>query len=143
MNTSCFVDTSVILRFILGEARSYPNLHQFKAIYASELLRVEALRVIDRIRIHHHLPDQEVSERIGLLRATCAAINEIPIQRPILRRSSEPFPIVVGTLDAIHLATAQLAAEQLGNPFLFLTHDTKQAQAAISIGFDVEGIELF
>ncbi len=134
-----FLDTSVVLRHILGERGAWSGLDKFTRLYASELMRVEALRVIDRLRIQSRWPEKEVALRVRLLTATSAAINVIAIQPTILRRAAEPFPTIVGTLDAIHIATALLAEHQLKKPLLFLTHDVRQGTAAQAAGLQAEG----
>jgi hypothetical protein len=47
---------------------------------------------------------------------------------------------VVGTLDVIHLATA-LSIREIENVDLLLTHDSRLATAAKSLGFEVMGID--
>ena len=58
----------------------------------------------------------------------------------VFQRASETFPTVVGTLDAIHLATA-LSIREIENVDLLLTHDSQLATAAKSLGFEVMGID--
>ncbi|MBI4124318.1 MAG: PIN domain-containing protein [Deltaproteobacteria bacterium] len=132
-----FIDTSVLLRFLLKEPGAYPHLEKFKKIYASELLKVEALRAIDRLRIQNNWSKEEVALRIQLLTASSSAIHFIPIQVSILRRASEPFPTLVGTLDAIHIATALLTQIQSKEELLFITHDRNQGLAAQAAGLRV------
>lgn len=134
-----FLDTSVVLRRILGEKGAFPGLEKFQKLYASELMRIETLRTIDRLRIQNAWPEKEVALRVRLLTATIAAINIVSIQAPILRRAAEPFPTIVGTLDAIHIATALLAQEQLKKPLFFLTHDVRQGISAQAAGLQAEG----
>ncbi|MBI5298790.1 MAG: type II toxin-antitoxin system VapC family toxin [Deltaproteobacteria bacterium] len=134
-----FLDTSILLRHILGEPNAYQKLKQFDKIYASELTRVEALRTIDRLRIQNRWPQEEVALRIRLLTAFSASVEIIPLQPAILRRASDPFPTTVGTLDALHIATALLIQIQLNKSLLFLTHDTRQGLAAVASGMDAEG----
>lgn len=62
-----------------------------------------------------------------------------PLTERILRRASETFPTVVGTLDAIHLATA-LAIREVEPVDLLLTHDVQLGTAARSLGFSVLGV---
>lgn len=137
--TLAFVDTSVVLRRILGERGAYTGLDALERLYGSELLRVEALRTIDRLRIQDAWPEKEVAVRVRTLTAVSAAVNFIALDLPILRRAAEPFPTIVGTLDAIHIATALLAQEQLKKPLLFLTHDRRQGLAAQAAGLQAEG----
>lgn len=136
---SAFLDTSILLRHILGEPDAYQKLERFDKIYASELNRVEALRTIDRLRIQNRWPQEEVALRIRLLTAVSASMEIIPLQPAILRRASDPFPTTVGTLDALHIATALLIQTQLNKTLLFLTHDIRQGHAAVASGLEAEG----
>ena len=56
-----------------------------------------------------------------------------------MSRAGEPYPTTVGTLDAIHLATA-LAVQDGTALDRFLTHDRRLALAAAGTGFAVEGV---
>jgi predicted nucleic acid-binding protein len=61
-----------------------------------------------------------------------------PVAASILERAADPFPTALGTLDAIHLATALQLRDEY--PALaFATHDRELATAARSVGFTVEG----
>lgn len=44
------------------------------------------------------------------------------------------------TLDAIHVASAQVFAAKMGGPLIFLTADKRQEQAALSVGLLVRRI---
>ncbi|MBI4564537.1 MAG: hypothetical protein HY716_07600 [Planctomycetes bacterium] len=48
------------------------------------------------------------------------------------------FPVSLRALDAIHVASAQVAAAEVG-PLEFWTHDQRQANAALTRGLDVKG----
>ena len=57
----------------------------------------------------------------------------------VLARAADPFPTMVGSLDAIHLASALLIRddfEDLG----FATHDQGLGTAARATGFAVHGV---
>lgn len=133
-----YLDTSVLLRIVMGERDSLRNWAAIDTPFVSVLVRVEALRTIDRSRLRQSLSDDDVSERradvLGVLRG-CAVV---PLDARILERSSEAFPTALGTLDAIHLATALLVrAEQ--PDLAFATHDRALATAARAVGFRVLG----
>ena len=49
------------------------------------------------------------------------------------------MPTDVKTLDAIHLASAQLFSERREIDLVFGTHDRSQATAARALGFEVVG----
>jgi predicted nucleic acid-binding protein len=59
--------------------------------------------------------------------------------RAVLGRAGEPFPAPLGSLDAIHLATALVWRESTGSDLTFATHDAALAAAARSMGFQVIG----
>ena len=62
----------------------------------------------------------------------------IPVNTAVLERAAEPFPTVVGSLDALHLASALLARAEI--PDLRLaTHDRELAIAAKAMAFEVLG----
>ncbi len=58
----------------------------------------------------------------------------------ILRRASESFPAPLGTLDAIHLATALTFRDVTGEELVLATHDQGLAEAARSMNLDVVGL---
>jgi hypothetical protein len=60
-----------------------------------------------------------------------------PVNSLVLRRASAPMPAVVGSLDAIHLATALLWQEENDDELEFLTHDRQLAIAAGACGLSV------
>ena len=51
------------------------------------------------------------------------AVDLVLLQRPILARASDPFPTPLGTLDALHLATAPVWRERMREPLVMATHD--------------------
>jgi hypothetical protein len=57
----------------------------------------------------------------------------------VLLGASEPLSSVVGTLDAIHLATAMTWRETYERSLVFATHDGMLANAARAAGFEVLG----
>lgn len=103
--------------------------------YASELLGIEARRMIDRLRLSNALDDEGVAAAHEQLGKIEEAIGKISLNRPVLRRASMPMPTVVKTLDAIHLASALLLQERRQEAVHFFTHDEKLLRAATSLGF--------
>ena len=60
----------------------------------------------------------------------------------VKRRAAGPFPTVIGTLDAIHLASAILWGEvESGSDIRILTHDKQLALCAHSLGIRVNLID--
>ena len=133
-----YVDASVLLRVVLGEANALPEWDVIEPV-SSVLTRVESLRVIDRAALTFRLDDAAVatarSDLIDALRTFVLA----PLSDAVLERAADPFPSSVGTLDAIHLATAlHVRADE---PELHLaTHDAELGLAARAMGFEVIGV---
>jgi predicted nucleic acid-binding protein len=134
-----YVDSSVVLRLVLGEASSLAASGTLDAGVTSALLEVECLRTLDRLRLMR--PDQ--AEALGEARAALyevvKALSVVEITRTVLERASHPLPMPLGTLDAIHLSTALLYRELEGQALAFATHDGRLGLAARSLGFEVIG----
>jgi predicted nucleic acid-binding protein len=67
------------------------------------------------------------------------ACEVVDVARPVLRRASESFPTPLGTLDAVHLATALLWRDTTRSPLILATHDKALRTAGVSVGFEVIG----
>ena len=131
-----YLDTSIVLRVLLGQGKPAALWGKRQEAYASELLGLEARRVVDRLRLERALDDAGVvAAHQGLARIE-RLIGRIPLTRPVLRRAAMPMATAVKTLDAIHLSSALLLQERRGHPVLFATHDTRQANAARALGFE-------
>ena len=135
-----YVDTSVVLRILLREPNPVAIWGQWNRAYSSALWRVEALRTVDRLRLNHEISDSEVAELVREIKIIHETFAIHPVTNRIFQRGSETFPTVVGTLDAIHLATALSIRESESIDHL-LTHDSQLATAARSLGFDVMGLD--
>jgi predicted nucleic acid-binding protein len=135
-----YVDTSVVLRVLLHESNPVGIWGQWNKAYSSALWRVEALRTVDRLRLTHEISDSEVAELVRDIQITHETFAIHPITNQVLQRASETFPTVVGTLDAMHLATA-LSIREIESLDLLLTHDSQLSTAARSLGFEVMGID--
>ncbi len=133
------MDSSVLLRVVLGERGRLRIWPRITAPVASELIRLECLRTIDRARIRLGLGDDGVADRRALVLDAIEAFNLVPIGDRVLERAADPFPTMLGSLDAIHLATALLVRGEF--PDLSLaTHDAELAVAARAVGFHVHGV---
>ena len=135
---NAYLDSSVLLRVILGEPERLEDWTTIEAAVSSELIRVECLRTIDRARIQLHLSDEAVAQHRADLLESLDAIDIVPLDASVLERAAEPFPTLLGTLDAVHLATALAMRERFDGLF-FATHDSALGTAARSMGFAVAG----
>lgn len=134
-----YVDTSVILRVLLRQGGALESWGRWSAVYASEMLKVEARRVIDRLRLGGLLDDEGVAQAHEELARIEAAVHFVRLSQPILDRASGPMPTVLRTLDALHVASALLLREGRERELVFATHEDQQSRAARALGFKVVG----
>jgi len=133
-----YIDSSVLLRVVTAEAGALRRWREIRRPLSSALIRLECLRTIDRARIRLGLPDAEVADRRAAVLERLAAFELIPIDAAVLDRAAEPFPTLLGSLDAVHLASALLARRRVPE-LAFATHDGELATAARAVGFAVLG----
>lgn len=135
-----YLDASVILRIVLGQ---HDALQQWRAIergVASALAQLECLRTIDRLRLSEGVPDEDVAARREAVFRLFEAMEVVAITDTVLARAAQPSPTVLGTLDAIHVATALLWRERAGVEVVMATHDVSLATAARASGLRVIGV---
>ena len=101
-----YVDSSVVLRVVLGERGRLAQWRSIERGIASALVEVESLRTLDRMRLRGSLSSARVIAFRQSVFETLDALEIVEISKPVLSRASAPFPSPLGTLDAIHLATA-------------------------------------
>ena len=134
-----YVDASVILRLVLGESGLLAEWSSISDGFTSELAEVECLRTLDRLRLRGALGDEELATRRAAVFDVLDELTVAAVTRPILTRAAQAFPTPLGTLDAIHLATALLMKGSTSSPLSFATHDQALALAARSCGFSILG----
>lgn len=134
-----YLDTSVVLRVLFRQARPLDAWGEWEEACSSELLGLEARRVIDRMRLELSLDDPGVARAQEELLRIEGVIGRISLTRMVIHRASLPMATVVRTLDAIHLASALLYRERGAGRIVFATHDRQQATAARALGFECIG----
>ncbi len=135
-----YLDTSTALRVLLQQLNPLPNWGKWERAYSSELLGVEARRVIDRLRLESALDDAGVAAARHSLERLERSIGRIALTRTVLRRAAQPMGTAVRTLDAIHPASALLFQERRAVRLVFSTHDQRQAVGARGLGFECVGV---
>ena len=135
-----YIDTSALLRIVLREAGALDELRSYVGLVSSELIVVESMRTIDRLRLQGSLTAEEAASRLRIINDWLEAIDLVLIRPPVLSRASEPMPMPLGTLDAMHLATALIWRDRVGPLPAIATHDSMLGTAALAFGFDVLGI---
>lgn len=133
-----YIDSSVVLRKLFGAPDAVPDWGSWTLAVASELVQVEALRTLDRLRILGELSAAQYADCIEELGLWLSAFELAPVDRAVLRRAAGPFSTAIATLDAIHLATALLWMEREPTELRFVTHDRGQAAAARACGIEVQ-----
>jgi len=135
-----YLDSSVVLRRFLRQAGALPSWGRWERVYASVLMRIEVLRTLDRLRLEGALDDGQRVTLSRQLQAICDSAHLVGLADDILERAAEPFSTVLGTLDALHLATALAVQRQEHVALTLLTHDARLALAARGAGLSVAGV---
>lgn len=135
-----YVDSSVLLRVALGQPNALPEWRDIERGVSSALVMTESLRTLDRVRLRVNLSDIEVARRRATILALIDSLELVEIDSSVLDRAAQPTPTELGTLDAIHLASALLWKDALGSDPFMATHDKALALAAQAHGLKVLGI---
>lgn len=135
-----YVDASVLLRVALRQPDALTEWRQIRQGVSSTLVATEGLRTLDRLRLRARLSDQEVARRRATILKLVASLELVEIDAVVLDRAAQPMPTELGTLDAIHLATALLWKEMIGVDLVMATHDEALGFAAQAHGMPVIGV---
>jgi predicted nucleic acid-binding protein len=131
-----FVDTSVVLRFVLEGDISLHQAFAATVTSCSELLWIESMRVAQRLRLDGTLTDEGLAEAVSRISACYSSFRVYLLDEEIKRAAAGPFPTVIGTLDALHLACAHRSASNYpGETLLLYSYDTQMNLCARALGF--------
>lgn len=122
-----YLDTSALGRVLLGEPDAVAVLRaldDFEEHVASRLMGVELRRLALRFKL------------LEQARQLLAGVALVPIDDVVLEQAETVPPATVGTLDAIHLATA-LRLSDAGFIDALMTYDTRLADGARRHGLTV------
>ena len=134
-----YIDASVLLRVALEQPNALTEWPQIERGVSSALLSTECLRTLDRLRLRTDLDDAEIALRRSTILNLVASIELVDVDATVLQRAAQPMPTELGTLDAIHLATALLWNETKGTRLAVATHDSALGIAARAHGMAVIG----
>jgi uncharacterized protein len=121
---AAYLDSSAIVKLVVAEPESRAlraHLRRRKPLLSSALARTEVVRALLPAGAIAMARGREVLRRLDLIR-----IND-----RVLDMAGTLEPAQVRSLDAIHLATAQLLGEDLSQ---IITYDDRMADAARSLG---------
>ena len=96
--------------------------------------------MLDRFRLRTDAPVEEIARKREAVFALLRAATLVQPTRAVLERASQPLPTPLGTLDAIHLATALVWREVRGENLVIATHDGELGLAARACGLSVIGL---
>lgn len=135
-----YVDASVVLRVALSQPDALAEWRQIEQGVTSALVTTESLRTLDRLRLRAKVSDAEIAKRRSTILSLIASLELVEVDSVVLDRAAQPMPTELGTLDAIHLATALLWKEMTGLNLVMATHDVALAVGAQAHGLPVVGV---
>jgi predicted nucleic acid-binding protein len=124
----------------LGEQNALPQWRQIRRGVSSALIATESLRSLDRLRLRAKLADAEVAGMHATVLSLIAGLELVELDATVLNRAAQPMPTELGTLDAIHLASALLWNEAMETKLVMATHDAALAVGAVAHGLSVIGV---
>lgn len=119
-----YLDSSAVVKLVVAEPESSAlraHLRRRRPLVSSALARTEVLRAL--------LPAGEIAVSRG--RDVLRRLDLVRINDRVLDAAGALEPAHVRSLDAIHLATAQLLGADLGQ---VVTYDDRMADAARQLG---------
>ena len=137
-----YLDSSVVLRKVLGQPASLGEWQALSKSCTSMLTRLECARTLDRARLNGAWSTDALLERQIAIGAVLSAVDELEISAAVLTRAGHPLPVPLATLDAIHLSSALLWRDHHPDEDLvFATHDRALGKAARTMGLIVIGTD--
>ena len=131
-----YLDSSVALAALLEKSPVLDALSGEPEVASSRLLWIEVSRVLERaVRTSRlSVPDSVAARRRFDQMAT--GIAQLKLHEPVFSRASGPYPVVIKTLDALHLASAELWLQGASTTGAAVwTLDRQMNLCAASLGF--------
>jgi hypothetical protein len=123
-----YLDSSVALAYLLAEDRFPSELLWDQPLVSSRLLECEVWNRVNAYQLQNSHGDA-VRNLIG-------RVAMIEMVGPVLERALQPFPVLVRTLDAIHLSALEFVRAQKQNVQL-ASYDERLLSAARRLGIAV------
>ena len=130
-----YLDSSFVIRQLLGVRPECPFWGKWEKAYASTLMRTECFRAANLLRLNGKIDDAQRARLGTWIEKVVSTVTQVPVTDVILRRAAETFPVSVGTLQGIHLATLLELQAVHGITCSLATDDSQLLQAATAIGF--------
>jgi len=107
--------------------------------HTSALTFVEAIRSVRRARAERRISSEREADvlfMVETLRSACAVFALTPA---VLHRAEQPFADdLLGSLDALHVATAAELRRELGGEWVVFATDQRVRRSAAGMGFRLE-----
>ena len=123
-----YIDSSVALARLLFEPRAPPASFWQEHLASSRLLEYEVWK-----RVHAYGLNGSHGQ---LANALLMGIELLEMDRRVLARALEPWPIAIRTLDALHLATVEHLRSQ-GGSLALASYDNRLIAAARAIAVPI------
>ena len=130
-----YLDSTYVIRRLLGVGKGAELWGKWDKAYASVLLRSECCRAANQMRLDGKIDDADRARLGAWIETVCASVNQVPVTDAIVRRAAEAYPVAVGTLQALHLATMQELESVREVKCELLSDDEGLVQAAKALGF--------
>ena len=135
-----YVDSSVLLRFILDQPDPLSDLLRYDSRVTSLAAELECLRAVESARSRGQLTGEEAADRRRIVYTQLRRMRRLAVSLPVLRRAGEPYPLPIKSLDAIHLASALIVRDREAPELVFATHDQQLGRLAAVMGLPVIGL---
>lgn len=125
-----YVDTSALVKLVVREAHSDAierELSTWRGLATSTITTIELPRAVQRARAE----GRESVASIEAIDILLGAIAEIPLSARVRSTACTIAPVALGTLDAIHLASALTLGGDLA---VVITYDHRMTSAATALG---------
>ena len=131
-----YLDSTVVLRQMLGAGDSWDGWGKWEKAYASMLLRTECCQAANRLRAEGKIDDARRARLGSWIETVCSCVTLVPVTESILRRAGEPLPTDTGVLRSIHLASLLELQAAHGVTCAVATDDAALLRAAECLGFE-------
>ncbi len=129
-----YLDSSFVIRRLLGVGEPAEFWGKWEKAYASTLMRTECCRAANKLRLDGKLDDAGRARLGAWIETVCNTVTQIPVTDAVLKRAAEAYPVSVGTLQAIHLATLQELEAVHGVKCVLASDDDGLISAASALG---------
>lgn len=133
-----YLDSSVLLRYILLGDSGIKQVFECDMVVSSELLEIECRRVLHRYRLQNNIDDSGLVEALKRLETVLEGVSIILLSQKVKKRSADAFPVMIKTLDALHLSSAIIFQNSRPAESLYIfSYDIGMNRCARALGFPV------